>query len=126
MRVLIVGAGDIGLQLGKRLSQDKHDITMVESDHKRAVRSEEGKIELVGVHLEADSPLARVPLIDLWPRLDYPPVTIAAIQRKQSTVIPRGRDVMVPATRFSPSAIRPTPPSSSPSPVSATPASTTS
>ena len=29
MRILIVGAGDIGFQLSKRLSQDGYDITMV-------------------------------------------------------------------------------------------------
>lgn len=203
MRILIVGAGDIGFQLSKRLSQDKHDITVVERNPKRAkwaddqldvlavegsgasyevlsranlhgmdvvagmsnndevnllacrlakkvgvgatiarvrnpeftspdfiltpeelgvdlvihpeketaeavarlirqskatyvIEFEEGKIELLGVYLEENSPLVRIPLIDLWSRFDHPPVTIAAIQRKQHTVIPRGRDVMVP------------------------------
>ena len=38
MRILIVGAGDIGFQLSKRLSQDGYDITMVEVDAKRIRR----------------------------------------------------------------------------------------
>lgn len=36
MRVLILGAGDIGFQLSKRLARERADITMVESDPKRA------------------------------------------------------------------------------------------
>ncbi len=32
MRILIIGAGDIGFQLSKRLSRQKHDITMIDSD----------------------------------------------------------------------------------------------
>ena len=32
MHILIVGAGDIGFQLAKRLAHEKHDITMIEAD----------------------------------------------------------------------------------------------
>ncbi len=38
MRVLIIGAGAIGFQLSKQLSQDGHDITQLDIDPKRAKR----------------------------------------------------------------------------------------
>jgi trk system potassium uptake protein TrkA len=41
MQILIIGAGDIGFQLGKRLSQDKHDITIIERDPQKAKRATE-------------------------------------------------------------------------------------
>ncbi len=41
MRILIIGAGDIGLQLAKRLSQEKHDIVMIEADSQRVMRASE-------------------------------------------------------------------------------------
>ncbi|MDH3380159.1 MAG: NAD-binding protein, partial [Gammaproteobacteria bacterium] len=41
MQVLIVGAGDIGLELAKRLSQEKHDITMIEHDPHKMRRARE-------------------------------------------------------------------------------------
>ena len=31
MQILVLGAGDIGFRLAKRLSNDKHDITIVDS-----------------------------------------------------------------------------------------------
>ena len=51
MRILIVGAGDIGFHLGKRLSQDKHDITIIESTPALVKRAQE---QLDGYVLEAD------------------------------------------------------------------------
>ena len=41
MHVLIIGAGEIGFQLSKRLSEEKYDITIVEKDPKRAKRAAE-------------------------------------------------------------------------------------
>jgi trk system potassium uptake protein TrkA len=41
MRILIVGAGDIGVQLAKRLSVEKYDITMVENDPHKVKRANE-------------------------------------------------------------------------------------
>ena len=41
MKIIILGAGDIGFQLGKRLSQGKFDITMIESDPTRVKRASE-------------------------------------------------------------------------------------
>ncbi len=55
----------------------------------------DGRIRLLGVRLESDSPLLRVPLEELGERQDHPPVRIAAIKRKQQTVIPGGKDVLV-------------------------------
>jgi trk system potassium uptake protein TrkA len=203
MRVLILGAGDIGFQLSKRLAREKTDITIVEFEPKRAAQArdqldvlvveghaasskslrdagvehaglvaamtdndevnivacqmaksfgvettiarvrnpefmmeecalsprqlgvdhfihpemetadtivrlihqsqatsiiefEEGKIQLVGVRLEAGSPLVRKPLTQLVEEFDNPPMRIVGITRAQSTFIPRGEDTMVP------------------------------
>jgi len=41
MQILIIGAGDIGFQLAKRLSQEKHDITMIEADPQKVKRASE-------------------------------------------------------------------------------------
>ena len=41
MNILIVGAGDIGFQLGKRLSREKHNIVMIESDLQKVTRANE-------------------------------------------------------------------------------------
>jgi trk system potassium uptake protein len=41
MEILILGAGDIGFQLGKRLSQEKYDITMIENDPPKVKRASE-------------------------------------------------------------------------------------
>jgi trk system potassium uptake protein TrkA len=38
MRILVVGAGDVGFQLGRRLTRAGHDITMVESDPQKSRR----------------------------------------------------------------------------------------
>ena len=60
------------------------------------IEFEDGKIQLVGVRLEADSPLLRTPLSMLDERFGNPPVRIIAIHRNQATLIPRGRDEMIP------------------------------
>ena len=41
MNIVIVGAGDIGFHLSKRLSTEKHSITIVEKDAQRAKRASE-------------------------------------------------------------------------------------
>jgi trk system potassium uptake protein TrkA len=41
MHILIVGAGDIGFQLAKRLSVEKYDITMIELDPQKVKRANE-------------------------------------------------------------------------------------
>jgi trk system potassium uptake protein TrkA len=41
MHILIIGAGDIGFQLAKRLSQQNHDITMIEANAEKMTRASE-------------------------------------------------------------------------------------
>ena len=41
MQILVLGAGDIGFQLGKRLSQEKYDTTIIESDPAKVKRASE-------------------------------------------------------------------------------------
>ena len=41
MNILIVGAGDVGFRLSRRLSRERHNITMVEQDPSKAVRARE-------------------------------------------------------------------------------------
>ena len=202
MKILVVGAGDIGFQLARRLTRDRHDVSLIEVDGRRArhaaeqldvlmvegdatswrileqahpasvdivaamttrdevnllackmakkagaafaiarVRNHElidsgfilsreelgvdavihpeqetaeavvglihqaratdiidfadGRIRLIGVRLDENSPLLHTPLEELDERHGHPPVRIAAIKRKQQTVIPGGRDVLV-------------------------------
>jgi trk system potassium uptake protein TrkA len=202
MKVLVIGAGDIGFQLSRRLTQDHHDVSVIELDSKIARRAGEqldvqliegdattwrilqqadvanvdivaamttrdevnllacrmakkagagftiarirnpellnedfiltreelgvdevihpeletadavvrlirqaratdlidfagGRLRLLGMRLESDSPLLRTPLEQLLSRPGHPPVRIAAIKRKQQTVIPSGKDVLV-------------------------------
>ncbi|HAJ34561.1 MAG TPA: Trk system potassium transporter TrkA [Chloroflexi bacterium] len=199
MRILIVGAGDVGFQLGRRLSRDQHDITLVEANPAKVRRAaeqldalviegsgdsyqvllqaglrnadvvaavtdsdntnllvcrlakangvevtiararnpdftkpeypltladlgadhiihpereagmailrllqessathvidlENGRIEVLGLILEADSPLIGPTLTELGERYNYPPVQIVAIERNHETIIPKGTD----------------------------------
>jgi trk system potassium uptake protein TrkA len=41
MNVLILGAGEIGFQLSKRLSQEKHNITIIDQNHQNVIRANE-------------------------------------------------------------------------------------
>jgi trk system potassium uptake protein TrkA len=41
MHILIVGAGDVGFRLSRRLCRERHDITMVEKDPRRVMRARE-------------------------------------------------------------------------------------
>ncbi len=41
MKIIILGAGDIGFQLGKRLSREKYDITMIENEPAQVKRASE-------------------------------------------------------------------------------------
>lgn len=49
MHILIIGAGDIGFQLAKRLSQEKHDITMIEADAQKVKRASE-QLDAIVLH----------------------------------------------------------------------------
>ncbi|MBP6440937.1 MAG: Trk system potassium transporter TrkA [Caldilineaceae bacterium] len=199
MHIVIVGAGDVGFQLGKRLSRDNHDITLIERDPAKVRRAaeqldalvlegtgdsyqllkqagvhradvvaavtdnddanlmacriskaagvsvtiarvrnpefsepgfilsaselgadhiihpereaanaivrlvqessathvidlENGRIELIGLIIEADSPLINVPLAELGKRYGHPPLQIVALDRNHETIIPKGTD----------------------------------
>ena len=199
MRILVIGAGDIGFQLAKQLSQDKHDITVVEVDPQKVRRAQEqldvlvvegrgesmklleeldvkhvdivaaftdsdgvnllacmlakkagagaaiarvrnpelaspdypvkpgdfgadliihpeketaeaivrlvrqssatdvfefagGRIEVLGIRLEVNSPLLGVRLLDLSRRYGNPPMRIVAVARYEETLIPKGQD----------------------------------
>lgn len=207
MNVLILGAGEIGFQLCKRLSQEKHNITIIDRNHQSVVRANEqldafvveghaasakilkeasaekadivaamtdsdevnlvacqiakkmgvpttiarvrnpeltdqkfilsqeelgadliihpeketaesivrlikrssatdviefanGKVQLLGIRLEKDSPVLRIPLKELGIQLDNPPVRVVAINRKERTLIPSGEDVLVPGDQI--------------------------
>jgi trk system potassium uptake protein TrkA len=54
MQILILGAGDIGFQLGKRLSQDKYDITLIESDPPKFKRAS-GQLDAIVIDGHAAS-----------------------------------------------------------------------
>ena len=41
MHILVIGAGAIGFQLSKQLSQDGHDITQIDTDPSRVKRVSE-------------------------------------------------------------------------------------
>jgi len=207
MNVLILGAGEIGFQLSKRLSQEKHNITIIDRNHLNVVRASEqldafvveghaaslrilkeaniekadilaamtnsdevnllacqlakkigipttiarvrnpeltdpsfllskeemgadliihpeketaeavvrlirrssatdvveflnGKVQLLGIRLEQDSPALRIPLKELGNQIGNPPVRIVAINRKERTLIPGGDDVLVPSDQI--------------------------
>lgn len=207
MNILILGAGEIGFHLAKRLSQEKYNITIIERDHLKATRASEqldaivvegnaasfkrlkqanientdilaamtsidevnlmacrlakktgvsttiarvrkpeytnpdfilspqemgtdliihpeketadaivrlirrssatdvmefadGKVQLLGIRLEKDSPVLRIPLAELGNKMGHPPVRIVAINRKERTVIPRGNDVLAPGDQI--------------------------
>ncbi len=41
MQILIVGAGDVGFQLAKRLAREQHDITLIDADGAKVRRAHE-------------------------------------------------------------------------------------
>jgi trk system potassium uptake protein TrkA len=63
-----------------------------ESSATHVVDMENGRIELIGLILEEDSPLIDVPLSELGRRYNYPPLQLVAIDRNHVTIIPKGRD----------------------------------
>lgn len=55
-----------------------------------------GKIQLMGIRLEADSPVLHKTLQEIWHENDNLPARIVAIKRKENTIIPGGNDILVP------------------------------
>jgi len=56
---------------------------------------ESGKIQVIGVRIDRDSPLINQPLEDLH-RYDNRHIQIVAIERSTETIIPKGQDVLLP------------------------------
>lgn len=54
-----------------------------------------GRIQLMGIRLEADSPIIQKTLREIWRESDNLPARIVAIKRKEHTIIPRGDDILV-------------------------------
>jgi len=57
MRIVIVGAGNVGTQLAKYLIQEKHDVSVIESNEERA-RHVSNRIDCLVIHDEGNSPKA--------------------------------------------------------------------
>ncbi len=55
---------------------------------------EGGKIQVVGIRLEKDAPIIRIPLKDLGSEIADLPMRIVAINRKERTLIPKGDDFL--------------------------------
>ncbi|MDR0602433.1 MAG: NAD-binding protein, partial [Treponema sp.] len=54
MRIVIVGAGQVGMQLAWRLIQEKHDVSLIESDGERA-RHASNRLDCMVIHDEGNS-----------------------------------------------------------------------
>lgn len=59
------------------------------------IEFENGKIHLIGIRLEGNSPILRIPLKNLGDEINQLPMRIVAINRKERTLIPRGDDILV-------------------------------
>ena len=55
-----------------------------------------GKIQLLGIRLESNSPIIRKTLKEIWSEYHDLSARIVAINRKEHTIIPGGNDVLVP------------------------------
>ena len=55
-----------------------------------------GNIQLMGIRLEADSPVLHKTLQEIWRENDNLAARIVAIKRKENTIIPGGSDILVP------------------------------
>ena len=65
---------------------------MQESSATHVIDLENGRIEMIGLILEADSPLIGAPLAELGKRYNQPPVQVVALDRNHTTIIPKGED----------------------------------
>ena len=59
-----------------------------------------GKIQMVGIRLEKDTPLAHKTLQDIWKEWGNIAARVVAIKRKEITLIPKGNDILVPGDQF--------------------------
>ncbi len=61
-----------------------------------AVEFDGGKIQLLGLHIEATSPLLYRPLLEIGLEQQRFPFRIVAINRNHDTIIPKGTDLLMP------------------------------
>jgi trk system potassium uptake protein TrkA len=54
MKIVIVGAGEVGFFLAKRLSSEKHDLVIIDVDEERCAKAQEG-LDLSVIHGDASS-----------------------------------------------------------------------
>lgn len=59
------------------------------------IEFDEGRIRLIGLRLDENSPVMHTPLKDLGKKFGNPPITIVAIKRRQYTIVPRGGDMLL-------------------------------
>jgi trk system potassium uptake protein TrkA len=60
----------------------------------------DGRIQMVGIRLEKDTPLSHKTLQDIWKEWGNIAARVVAIKRKENTVIPRGNEILVPGDQF--------------------------
>ncbi|RMF55213.1 MAG: Trk system potassium transporter TrkA [Calditrichaeota bacterium] len=60
----------------------------------------DGKLQLLGIRLEGNAPILRIPLKELGEEFKGLPMRIVAINRKEHTIVPRGDDVLVPGDQI--------------------------
>ena len=60
----------------------------------------EGRIQMVGIRLEKDTPLSHKTLQDIWLEWGNIAARVVAIKRKENTLIPKGNDILVPGDQF--------------------------
>ncbi|MFC1526778.1 Trk system potassium transporter TrkA [Candidatus Latescibacterota bacterium] len=80
----------------ERETADAIDRLIRQSRATDVIEFEDGRVQVLGVRLEDDSPLLRIPLAELFRQHGNPPVRVAAIKRQQETIIPGPRDQLVP------------------------------
>ena len=66
-----------------------------ESSATHVVDLENGRVELIGLILEDDSPLLGAPLAELGRRYNNPPLQLVAVDRNHVTIIPKGDDQLL-------------------------------
>ncbi len=59
------------------------------------VEFDEGKIQLLGIRLERNSPILKKPIKELWHEYGNMSARIVAIKRKENTLIPGGNEILI-------------------------------
>ena len=64
------------------------------------IEFEDGKIQVLGIRMESNSPALRVPLKNLGQNFSQLNLRIVAINRKEQTIVPKGDDVLIPGDQI--------------------------